>query len=141
MPPFVFESGFEAETMGVDTMKDEGAALIAELFNGISEDNKKLLPLKLIGRMGSFMVRNGYRLVDGKWHQKQETTPPSRADEDQKLLRARVANLEIAIHGLWTLLQRATPIEEREAIDKMMNDHFIIMIEQGASGKTIFERV
>ena len=56
-------------------------------------------------------------------------------------MRARVANLEIAIHGMWTLLQRVTPLEEREAIGDMMNDHFRIMIEQGAPGKPVFERL
>jgi hypothetical protein len=115
-------------------MTNEAAEIIAEFFNDIPSG---YAITRLTTKMIRFMNENSYRLVDGKWH---PTQAPS-ADEEQKLLRARVANLEIALHGMWTLLQRVTPLEEREAIGEMMNDHFRIMIEQGASGKPTFEMI
>ncbi len=115
-------------------MTNEAAEIIAEFFNDIPSC---YAITRLTTKMIRFMNENSYRLVDGKWH---PTQAPS-ADEEQKRLRARVSNLEIALHGLWSLLQRATPLEEREAVNEMMNEHFRLMVEQGASGKPIFERL
>lgn len=123
-------------------MTNEAAEIISKLLNHVILVNKKAtIPLKILSSMTDVLEKYGYNFIDGRWTLQHETTPPPSTAEDQKLLRARVANLEIALHGMWSLLQRATPLEEREAINEMMNEHFRLMVEQGASGKAIFERL
>ena len=47
-------------------------------------------------------------------------------DDDQELqkLRARVANLEMALHGMWAMLQDLQPPATQQAIGDMMREHF-----------------
>ena len=53
--------------------------------------------------------------------------------EQQRLL-ARVANLEVALHGMWAMLQDLQPPATQEAIGSMMSEHFEAMRDMGAGG-------
>lgn len=65
-------------------------------------------------------------------------------DDDQELqkLRARVANLEMALHGMWAMLQDLQPPATQQAIGDMMREHFQAMEHMGAvrMGLPTFER-
>lgn len=64
--------------------------------------------------------------------------------EEQQLqrLRARVANLEVALHGMWAMLQDLQPPATQDAIGSMMSEHFDAMRDMGAGvpGGPRFER-
>lgn len=62
--------------------------------------------------------------------------------EEFRLLRARVTNLEIALHGLWSILKLRKPFDEQEImVDEMMSEHFGHMLDMGASGNPHFEQL
>ncbi len=122
-------------------MTNEAAEIIAKLLNYFHLVNsKEKIPLKILSSMNDILEKYGYNFIDGMWILQNKTTPSSSADEEKKLLRARVANLEISLHGMWSLLERDIPLKERETINRMMDEHFNLMVDQGASGEPIFER-
>jgi hypothetical protein len=65
-------------------------------------------------------------------------------DDDQELqkLRARVANLEGALHGMWAMLAELQPPATQDAVGRMMREHFEAMEYMGAVriGLPTFER-
>ncbi len=64
--------------------------------------------------------------------------------EDQELqrLRARVGNLEVALHAMWGMLRDLQPPGTQEAIDRMLQAHFEAMKDMDAvtHGGPAFER-
>ena len=46
-------------------------------------------------------------------------------------LRARVANLELALHGLWAMLQDVQPPAVQDGVIRMMREHFQCMESMG----------
>ncbi len=54
-------------------------------------------------------------------------------DEEAGKLRARVANLELALHGMWSMLQHLQPPATQEAIGDMMAQHFDTLEPLGSS--------
>lgn len=63
-------------------------------------------------------------------------------DQELQRLSARVANLEVALHGMWIMLKHLQPPETQANIDNMMSEHFEAMRDMGAAvhGGPRFER-
>jgi hypothetical protein len=51
--------------------------------------------------------------------------------KEQAALRLRVANLELALHGMWALTQHLQPPETQQAVSAMLQEHFDCMSELG----------
>ena len=62
--------------------------------------------------------------------------------KEQATLRARVGNLEVALHAMWAMLRDLQPPSTQDAIGRMMQDHFEAMKDMGAvtHGGPAFER-
>ena len=58
---------------------DEGAEFLAEVFNRLTQEQKLSVPQEVAGRLGAFMVRNGYRIVFGRWYLQAAPSHPSEA--------------------------------------------------------------
>ena len=63
-------------------------------------------------------------------------------DKELQRLQARVANLEVALHGLWATLKELQPPHTQDMLDDMMWQHFQAMEDMDAvkSGLPTFER-
>lgn len=46
----------------------EGASLLAEMFNKLSDEQKATLPEDTVNRMVRYITKNGYRMVFGRWY-------------------------------------------------------------------------
>jgi len=57
----------------------EGAEFLAEVFNRLTQEQKLSVPQEAAGRLGAFMVRNGYRIVFGRWYLQAAPSHPSEA--------------------------------------------------------------
>jgi len=53
----------------------EGSALLAEVFNRMTDEQKNTLPEDIIDRLCKFIVKNGYRLVFGRWYLQDRPSP------------------------------------------------------------------
>lgn len=62
--------------------------------------------------------------------------------KEQARLRARVGNLEVALHAMLAMLQDLQPPATQDSIGRMMRDHFDAMKDMGAvtHGWPVFER-
>jgi chaperone required for assembly of F1-ATPase len=47
------------------------------------------------------------------------------------VLRDRVANLELALHGMWALMQHLQPPETQQAVSAMLQEHYDCMASMG----------
>lgn len=65
-----------------------------------------------------------------------------RYEHEAQRLRARVANLEVALHGMWAMMQDLQPPATQECISSMMHEHFSAMRDMGVviHGGPRFER-
>jgi hypothetical protein len=69
--------------------QEEGATLLAEVFNLLTQEQKLSVPQIIAGRIGAFMVRNGYRIVFGRWYLQAE--PDTRPAADAGGLRCHLS--------------------------------------------------
>lgn len=53
----------------------EGSALLAEVFNQMTDEQKNKLPEDIINRLVKFITKNGYRMVFGRWYLQQRPSP------------------------------------------------------------------
>lgn len=62
--------------------------------------------------------------------------------DEQAKLHARLSNLEVALHGMWAMLQDLQPPATQQAVGNMMREHFQAMEDMGTvrMGLPTFER-
>ena len=70
---------------GGTMIDEEGAALLAELFNRMSHKQKLAVPKEIAARICDFMVKNGYRLVFSRWFLQEppDETPNAKVSRDE----------------------------------------------------------
>lgn len=56
----------------------EGARMLAEVYNHMTDEQKINLPLNLCRQHSDFLLKNGYRMVFGRWHLPKYQGPYSR---------------------------------------------------------------
>lgn len=76
--------------------------------------------------------------IGGRPYHKRCTEPPE--PQDIARLRARVANLEMVLHGMWAMLKDLQPPAAQYGIDSMMSEHFDAMCDMGVESGATFER-
>lgn len=54
---------------------EEGSSLLAEVFNRMTDEQKNHLPPDITKRIVHFVIKNGYRLVFGRWYKQARPSP------------------------------------------------------------------
>lgn len=98
----------------------EGSELLAEVFNRMTADQKNAVPSETAGRIGQFMVANGYRIVFTRWYlqelPKADAPPQRQPMPTPEIYAAHAAAQDQALSGIAACVHFARAIEAHHGI-------------------------